>query len=746
MAKVPKENESEIIDARALFDKALTAVQRQQTKDAIKKARQKARDPEAYNAKRARHKRTQRANMTPEARHAEGVKRWARLKGILPSPERRASENKRKNALEKRKREQHKSEPPQFIALDGEGVTRRPSGQHDYVLLGCSDGRTLDRWSRGGLSTRECLDFLLETKREHPKAVFVGFSTGYDINMIVGDCDVDTLALLQAGEAADWNGYRMRYFPGKSFWVARIEGDDIRESMTLWDVWGFFQSSFVNALQEWKIGDVATVAQIAGMKESRGVFKADERSEITGYCIRECELLVELMIEVARTLIDVDLYLARWDGAGAVAGAMLGKHGIRRYTRMADESAMQDILLRAYFGGRVETFGVGVVTDECYAFDINSAYPAQTQHLPNCVGTWERATAYHENTAPPYGVYRVRWKGTGDQQIGPFPYRIASGDVYWPRSGEGWYHAVEVKAAIECCPGYEIEVKEGFVFTPVDDARPFAYIPSVYEERLAYKSAGDPRNIILKLGLNATYGKLAQTVGAFGRAPAYQSFMYAGMITAGTRAAMLRAMSTVDPINLVVAATDGIFTREPLNVPQSKALGMWDSKTIEAGLLVAQTGVMVSPERRHVRTRGFSKGGIDYAAFYEAWTTKYIAAQVTIKETRFHGLGRALQEGMRDWRRWVESDHTLGFSVDPKKSTDIAQYKTYKPKRYPFLYGNPNQKYGDQFPMWALLFCVDMPPGEMSAAYQRDTEFNEQRKVGEQHMSEQPDIIDSLWP
>jgi hypothetical protein len=567
--------------------------------------------------------------------------------------------------------------------------------------------------------------------------------------MMLRDVPVDVLEALQAGEEAEWDVYRMRYFPGKSFYVAHINltTDERIESMTLWDVWGFFQSSFVAALREWKIGSTELIAKIERMKQSRGMFRASERTSIKGYCIDECVQLTNIMEEVARTLIDAGIFLTRWDGAGAVGGALLGKHGIKRYTAGADETKMRDVLLHAYFGGRVETFGVGVCETECYAYDINSAYPAQAAELPNCVGSWSHmnehamkmSLAATEWVKYADAVWRVRWTCDTEQQIAPFPFRNPDGDIYWASQGEGWYHAVEVQAAIDCLPQYTYEIVEGWIFTPADDSKPFAWVQDVYEERLVYKRVGDARHIILKLGLNSMYGKLAQTIAMFGRTPPYQNFYYAGRITAGTRAAMLRAMVTTDPTNLIASATDGIFTRAPLTVTESKKLGEWDVKTIEAGLLVAQPGVMVTPERQHVRTRGFAKGGIDYATFYDAWMAVDVLARVHVQETRFHGMGRALMEGMRNWRRWVESEHVIGFTTYPKKSFHLEQQKAYKPKRYPYLYRGP-------LVMWRLLFCEHKERGQMSAPYNKHTVYDADRRKGEQHEHEQPDEAPTLWP
>ena len=60
-----------------------------------------------------------------------------------------------------------------FIALDGEGVTRSDGVTHDYVLLCASSGEY--KINRDGLSTHDCFQFLMELAKKYPHAIFVCF-------------------------------------------------------------------------------------------------------------------------------------------------------------------------------------------------------------------------------------------------------------------------------------------------------------------------------------------------------------------------------------------------------------------------------------------------------------------------------------------------------------------------------------------------------------------------------------------
>lgn len=591
-----------------------------------------------------------------------------------------------------RARAERPREPIAFVALDGEGVTDA-DGAHHYVLMGCSDGAAVEEYEPGGLTTRACFDFVLDAQARHPRARLVGFGFGYDCNMMFRDVSRERLERIAAGEVTTLKLgsalYRVRYIAGKSLYLARgrweAQGDRQRvwrglASARIWDVLGFFQISFVSALRAWGVGDPALVDEIAAMKDARGTFTRRQRKAVRVYCLRECRLLVGLMDRLASTLAAAEIFPTRWDGAGAVASALLGSHGVRPHLAKPDREKIDHAVMSAYFGGRVERFVAGRVPDPVIQYDINSAYPAQIAALPSMAGgEWERARSY--DPSAPYAVWRVRWNvrrpkritRPGRWALAPFPFRDDR-HILWPTCGEGFYHAAEVRAAF-MLHGAAIDVLDGYVFRPASDDRPFGWVPEMYEARRAYKEAGDPRHIVLKLGLNSLYGKLAQGVGARDQAPPYQCYFLAGMITAGCRATMLSAAALADPAALVAIATDGLYVRGDLPLDCSPALGAWDRQEIEAGLLVVQAGVMISPSRSYVKTRGSAARAVAYDRLLAAWRADGFGASVTADETRFIGCSYALHVGDLDrWRRWIAMERRIRFAPAPRKWPRFAAW------------------------------------------------------------------------
>lgn len=544
-----------------------------------------------------------------------------------------------------------------FVAVDGEGVTlgRGHAQRHVYVLLGASTGATLER--RDGIATHEALDWLIRLGRESG-GILVGFAFNYDVNMILRDVPRELLAELwregqvhvQLGER--W--YLLEWIPSKLFAISTDGGECL-----IYDVFGFFQSSFVRALETWAIG---SPDYLADMKARRATFTLDELDEITTYCLAECDLLVQLMEQLRAALLEVELRPRSWLGAGAIASALLAKHKVDQHVPEARPYAVEETLLRAYFGGRTEVFRQGIFAGTVSAWDINSAYPAIAATLPSGHGSWKRERDY--DPAAEWAIWRCTWELDDEVLLAPFPFRDKRA-IYYPLAGEGWYHAAEVRAALAVY-GDAIRISSGYVFTPADDERPFGFLPELYDYRRQLKAAGHAGEKVLKLGINSVYGKLAQGTSRDGRRPRFQDYFYAGAITAGTRArALAAAASNVDA--LVAIATDGLlFAGGDPELVAGDGLGAWEH-TRYRDLFVAQPGMYECRSADRARTvkrtsRGFFVREIRWGALKREWRESGPFGSVTCESTRFVGLGSALaRSDFSIWRTWDRGTRKLSL-------------------------------------------------------------------------------------
>jgi hypothetical protein len=198
------------------------------------------------------------------------------------------------------------------------------------------------------------------------------------------------------------------------------------------------------------------------------------------------------------------------------------------------------------------------------------------------------------------------------------------------------------------------------------------------------KNAGDFGQIIIKLGLNSLYGKCAQSIGGkvIGKLadgteiharPTYQSFVWAGMITSGTRASILDAIRQGDVVSI---ATDGVISRTPIDLNVGDELGTWDYKKIEQFTSV-QNGVYRyagSDGAWKVRARGFSGREFDFDKLLIAFKNKREHAQVESSVNRFVGIGSALHRVpvLTDWRVWIRQLRTV--KLHPENRTLTVQW------------------------------------------------------------------------
>lgn len=569
----------------------------------------------------------------------------------------------------------------------------RPSfGRHVYTLLANSTGAYIE--NPQGLSTLEIFTFLVhEAARLPSNAIHVGFATSYDVNMILGDLTQPQLRMLYSAKnhrsiVHGGRLWRILMRLRKSLYLALHDAPawsggkpNIIGKMTLWDVFGFFQSSFVKACLSWLTPEEQEefdVDRIAAMKAKRSSFTTGEADAVRAYCFSELRALVRIVERLREHLWECDLHVARWDGAGAVAAAIYSKHGTKE-AKSETPLELRTVFASAYAGGRIEIAQIGLCEQRTYDYDVRSAYPSAMVELPSLAdGAWAR-------TDKPEGfcVARVRWELPSDMPWYPLWYRHRDGTISFPTSGEGWYWRPEVDAALAFAQrfGGRVDVLDVWRFTGGEQTQPFGFVRDLYEKRAQWKREGRGAEKVLKLGLNSLYGKMAQQLGGDDKPPPYYQIEWAGWITSRTRAALVQASMSA-PESVIMFATDGIFTTKPLDVSIGAQLGQWEVS--EAGaLVVAQAGVYwyARDASWTERSRGFDAGSIDHHDVLRAWKQGETAIDVPL--TRFVTLGSALTraEGLNQWRTWVTEPRRLDISgSSPKRRYDRAM-GAWKPHR-----------------------------------------------------------------
>lgn len=598
-----------------------------------------------------------------------------------------------------------KADYGEFLAVDGEGADF-PDGSHRYILLSAAhtNGGTWSISDPNGLDADRALCFLTKLGERYPNAIACVFSGTYDavklLQPLLDEEGVKELWLRARMRHPDGKRtmrrgrWIMSYQPAKQLYISDAMTD---RSLTLWDVWGFFQASFVNTLRDW-MPDYPELEMIATQKARRGEFDPSELPELQRYCEAEVRALAHLMELLRQRVEEAGLRLNRWDGAGAVGAALLKAHGVKAHKRETPPELL-DPAARAYFGGRIELLRYGHHIGTVYHYDINSAYPSHACDLPSLAnGEWAHWTG---PAVPPDYVHgftlcHVAWdlRARGGD-LYPFPYRYPNGSVHYPGQGEGWYWRPEVEAALEHLAAYsgDIRIIEGWTFIPHTEDKPFTFLRDIFELRKAWKREGKKAEYILKLGMNSVYGKLAQQVGSNpDKPPPYHQLEWAGYITSATRAQLYRA-AMQRPEALVMLATDGIITTAPLelDVSTTKELGKWEASQHDE-LITVQSGVYWwrDGEHWHTKTRGFSgayDGGdlaLTPARVLAAWERHRASRELhldCLARRNFVGFG-AVAAGQRpysDLGTWQQELKRLALYPTGKRWRTLEQANRARP-------------------------------------------------------------------
>ena len=481
-----------------------------------------------------------------------------------------------------------------YIGVDGEGVEgHSPTDpHHKYVLLAASSADSETSWyveDPAGLSTETCLRFLVELPQARHK--LFAYSFNYDLTKILEDVDDQSLYLLFRPELRQRKGEAAKHGPWPILWrdfSLNLQGtkftvSDARRKVVLWDIWKFYQSKFVGALKDWKVGHEALYDRMSAMKNRRASFRLEDMEEVRRYCLEECACMGQLAEKLVTAHEAAGLKLNTFYGAGSSATAMMKVMGIKDKLRPVPDEILRPVAC-AFFGGRFENSILGAYGQRVYNYDISSAYPYQTCFLPCLVhGSWHHTTDLRDVLkARAALVHYAMIAKAPCEDWAPFPFREGDGSICYPKFSEGgWVYRDEFLAGRAGWPDL-VTFREAWVFDTDCDCQPFQDVPAYYRERVRIGKEGP--GMVIKLGCNSLYGKLAQSVGS----SPFNNWIWAGMITSGCRAQMLELMAKVaDRRDILMIATDGCQVKSRITPPRPRDTGTWacskDGKAVPLG-------------------------------------------------------------------------------------------------------------------------------------------------------------------
>jgi len=442
-------------------------------------------------------------------------------------------------------------------------------------------------------------------------------------------------ALHRLGETR-WGDYYLRYIPRKQFLVCKGEpGTLAYRSFNSYDVQGFFQTNFVTTCKIW-LGSVPPM--IVEGKACREDFATWPLDRIQEYNEAELTSLVAVMDRLRDAMRTACLPVTRWDGAGAIAAAWLRRENAKSFLA-AWPPEMNIAVAGGFFGGRIDSAAFGSM--DCGHSDIRSAYPSNMRRVPDLTHLVWKLKTTRVLPDEPFALVFVRWHVPDDTLWGPLPYRTRSGTILFPTRGSGWYYSVEVAAAAARFP-CGIRIEEAWVpYGPY--ATPFAApIERDFALRRELQAADDPAERAVKLALNSLYGKTAQRQVSRFRMPPFQNYLWAGFITAQTRAQLNDAIRKAGERSVFATMTDGLLLRATM--PSGDELGMWSREDVTRAAILGpgiyQTYELDGQPHEH-KNRGFSREPIPYEDILGRWWD-YDFDDVAIPVHRFIGMGLAL--------------------------------------------------------------------------------------------------------
>lgn len=589
---------------------------------------------------------------------------------------------------EAEKRKMKQAEYP-FCAWDGE----QPQDT-GYSLFGNSFGMEI---CYPHLSSLDCLNLIIDTRKQYPYAIHVSFGFNFDVSWIINDLPWRNKAALKKNNRTMWKGFELEHIPHK--WFKVTYG---MYSVKIFDVYSFFMSSLVVALEDWKIGPwnahsslnaepanagspssrSSTVTLTPQNQESlmpsltavhcmterelvetfkslRASFKWENIAQVRLYMRLELKYMNILMQDLRNAFLDAGYLPVSWHGPGALARMALRRHNIS--ASMKTSPADVQIAARyAYIGGRFSPFLVGHIKGTIHCYDRRSAYPFAILSLPNLSkGTWRRVSSFEPGK---FAVYNIRYSArAGSFRIYPLPKRNDNGDVCWPYRVTGWYWTPEAELVAD---DLDAEFLEGWVFdedNPED--KPFAWIADYYKHRALLKRLGNPAQYTFKLILNAVYGQLAQRAGwdkQHNRAPRSHQLEWAGYITSHCRAAIWKLTQMGPEGSSISVDTDGIMTTYEIPEDQidiGEKLGQWEHTVYDEGVFwqSGMYGLRQHGSWTKAKTRGIPRGTYDPAQMVELLERGEY--ELKMIRHKFVGYGLAMNQ-KHLYNTWVDEEHS----------------------------------------------------------------------------------------
>jgi len=618
-------------------------------------------------ARKARYESSERAKMVRAKYEANRYPR----KGYKTNPKRR---------LERQNRP--------FIVWDGEQP--RDTG---YSLFGNSEGLEI---CHPHLTTQECLNLIVDQEIMTPEAIHVWFGGDFDTSWILNDLSWRQLGRLKHYNATMWKGYEITHVPHK--WFSVKYGKIVAK---VFDIWSFFGSGLVPALEKWGIGPFApgrsvlenpripTLEQMKTMTEVeivetfkylRGEFEWKDIQQIAWYMRLELKYTKEMIEKLREIFLQVGYLPNSWHGPGALSRMAMKRHGVYKCKAQSPRPVIEAARF-GYFGGRFTPHLVGHMQRTIYSYDLNNAYPYASTLVPNLAkGTWrfenENSRIREALDQGKFAIYNLTYWHKGEigdlkytkeivWEMFPLPMRSPyHSGISYPYHVKGWYWSPEAEM-LKNDP--RTTFHGAWIFDEQTSDRPFDWMEDYYGRRMQLRAMGSPAEYAIKTLMNGEYGQLAQRVAwdkIKREPPKSHQLEWAGFITSYCRAKMWEMVRRVGQDNVISIDTDGIMTLVPIEMLPGEVgnwMGQWKVETYEDGVFWQSGvyGLYQGGEWIKAKTRGIPKGKYKPEQLLEMVHSR--VRTFSVDTPRFIGYGVAFNGQRERFNTWTSEPQEYRF-------------------------------------------------------------------------------------
>jgi len=490
-----------------------------------------------------------------------------------------------------------------------------PKNLHAFDTETTSDGKarviaTESVWRK--ITSIDDITSLLEPKGR--ATIYESWNLGYDMRAILKWIPSDLWKEIYDGHRVIYEGHAYKALGNKRFQIGYPYGTQGKFSYaTCLDMAAFYDYRRLNdaakaflGREKNDVGHWVDVVKSGRDIDSQLDYLSQHLAEVGEYCRLDSELTYELSKFMLENLENIGV-----DTKSPISPANLaGKHmlSLNPWISDMDKIPMETYTRPTYRGGMFQALQRGRFDQPVYEYDISSAYPFHMHTLPD----WRNGDFVFSEDEEDLWASNMGWLlAKFDCEYIPKPvnwsdkieldygdgngfnqYSLGAQKLFYP-SGLRVQPVTLVEAKWMREKGYDVQLIEGLTWNQVTDEHPppFGYLADMFRERVNILNAfgkGDMRQNCLKLIMNSSYGKTAQSPDKYKYRTPTTDFGYASYVTALTRMQIAEAAFNHEDA-LIEIATDAVYLTEfapELVTPDMKVLGTWERADYDGALWI----------------------------------------------------------------------------------------------------------------------------------------------------------------